>query len=119
MQRKKFDQNWKDSYQRQCEDGWYEDGGVVETHSYPYVVLLLDSVAACISCELGEQAWLKDLQGDSFRIFSPSQPAMKMPATSRMCYNNDYRKKIIRKRLFNRLLQVCLYLQLNSWSWLG
>ena len=78
MQRKAFDQKWEDSYRRQCKDGWYEDGDVAEARSYPYAVLLLDSVAACFLFELEEEAWLKDLQGDSFRLFSPSQPAMKM-----------------------------------------
>lgn len=93
MELKKFVRKRKDSCQRQCEDGWY-DWYVAEARSYPCVVLLLDSVAACLLCELGEQAWLKDLQGDSFRLFSPSQPAMKMPATSRLCYNDYYCKKI-------------------------
>lgn len=85
-----LDYKRKDSYQRQCQDGWFGDGGVAWTRSWPSIVLLLDSVAACYLCELEEQAWLKDLQGDSFRLFfSPSQPAMKMPAASILCNNNS------------------------------
>jgi hypothetical protein len=34
-------------------------------------------IAAYILCELEEQAWLKDLQGDSFRLSTPHS-AMKM-----------------------------------------
>lgn len=92
-----YERKWKDSYQRQCGDGWYDEGGVVVACPWSVLVLLLDSVTACHLWELEEQAWLKDLQGDSFRLYSPSHTAAKMSVDSRLC-----------KIIVSKFLEVCI-----------
>ena len=53
---------WKEtSWQWQCEDDWQDYGGVL------MIQLRLFVLSICV--ELEEQVWLKDLQGDSFRLY--------------------------------------------------